>query len=147
MLKGFKDFLMRGNVVDLAVAVVIGSAFGAVVTQLTTSFIEPLIKLIGGGGVSGGAVKVTGRDGAVFFDWAAFVNVVIYFVIVAAVVYFFVVLPMNKLLNLRKRHEEPEPESPSPDVALLTEIRDLLQAQAGGGPTVSTTKPSGPGGL
>ena len=95
MLKGFKDFLMRGNVVDLAVAVVIGTAFAALITQFTKSFIEPLIKLVGGGGVSGGAFKVND----VSFDWAAFVNAVILFLIVAAVVYFFVVVPMNRLLT------------------------------------------------
>ncbi len=58
MVKGFRDFIMRGNVVDLAIAVVIGAAFGGVVTQLTKSFIEPLIKLVGGGGVHGGAFIV-----------------------------------------------------------------------------------------
>jgi large conductance mechanosensitive channel len=138
MLKGFKDFLMRGNVVDLAVAVVIGTAFAALVAQFTKSFIEPLIKLIGGGGVSGGAFKVNG----VPFDWAAFVNAVIAFLIVAAVVYFFVVVPMNHLLSRLKRNEEPESEAPSPDVELLTEIRDLLRAQgAAGGSTITRTDP------
>jgi large conductance mechanosensitive channel len=138
MLKGFKDFLMRGNVVDLAVAVVTGTAFAALVAQFTTSFIEPLLKLIGGGGVSGGAFKVNG----VPFDWAAFVNAVIAFLIVAAVVYFFVVVPMNHLLNRLKRNEEPEQEAPSPDVELLTEIRDLLRAQgAAGGTTITRTDP------
>jgi large conductance mechanosensitive channel len=142
-MKGFKDFLMRGNVVDLAVAVVIGTAFAAVVTQFTKSFIEPLIKLVGGGGVSGGAFTVNG----VPFDWAAFINAVIYFIIVAAVVYFVVVVPVNNLLARRKHAEEPESESPSPDVALLTEIRDLLRAQSGGtaGPTSRT--PIDPGTL
>jgi large conductance mechanosensitive channel len=136
MLKGFKDFLMRGNVVDLAVAVVIGSAFATLVTQFTKSFIEPLIKLAGGGGVSGGAFRVNG----VPFDWAAFVNAVIAFLIVAAVVYFFVVVPMNHLLSRLKRDREPESESPAPDVLLLTEIRDLLRAQGGAaGTTTGTT--------
>jgi large conductance mechanosensitive channel len=138
MLKGFKDFLMRGNVVDLAVAVVIGTAFAALVSQFTKSFIEPLIKLIGGGGKVGGTFDVNG----VLFDWGAFVNAVIYFLIVAAVVYFFVVVPMTKLLSMLKKKEEPEPESPSPDVVLLTEIRDLLRAQRGtGGATVTRGDP------
>jgi large conductance mechanosensitive channel len=140
MLKGFKDFLMRGNVVDLAVAVVIGAAFATLVTQFTESFIEPLIKLLGGGGVSGGAFEVNG----VPFDWAAFVNAVIAFLIVAAVVYFFVVVPMNRLLARRKRHEEPESEAPSPDVVLLTEIRDLLRTQGGATGTAAGT-PVDPG--
>jgi large conductance mechanosensitive channel len=142
-MKGFKDFLMRGNVVDLAVAVVIGTAFAAVVTQFTKSFIEPLIKLVGGGGVSGGAFRVNG----VPFDWAAFVNVVIYFIIVAAVVYFVVVVPINKLLAMRKHADEPEPEAPSPDVALLTEIRDLLRAQSGGTAGSTSRTPIDPGTL
>jgi large conductance mechanosensitive channel len=139
MLKGFKDFLMRGNVVDLAVAVVIGTAFATLVSQFTESFINPLIKLVGGGGVSGGSFTVND----VAFDWAAFVNAVIYFLIVAAVVYFFVVVPMNHLLNRLKRNKEPEPEAPSPDVELLMEIRDLLRAQggAGGGTTTTRTDP------
>jgi len=142
MLKGFKDFLMRGNVVDLAVAVVIGTAFAALVTQFTKSFIEPLIKLIGGGGVTGGAFKVND----VPFDWAAFVNAVINFVIVAAVVYFFVVVPMNHLLSRLRRDKEPEPEAPAPDVLLLTEIRDLLRAQGGAAGTTAGT-PIDPGTL
>jgi large conductance mechanosensitive channel len=141
MLKGFKDFLMRGNVVDLAVAVVIGTAFAALVSQFTKSFIEPLIKLVGGGGVKGGAFEVND----VPFDWAAFVNAVINFVIVAAVVYFFVVVPMNHLLKRLKRDKEPEVEAPSPDIELLTEIRDLLRAQGGGG--AATTRPTDPGTL
>lgn len=142
MVKGFKDFLMRGNVVDLAVAVVIGTAFAALVAQFTKSFIEPLIKLIGGGGVKGGAFYVND----VPFDWAAFVNAVISFLIVAAVVYFFVVVPMNHLLKRLKRDEEPEPEAPSLEVELLTEIRDLLRSQGGTtGTTMST--PIDPGTL
>jgi large conductance mechanosensitive channel len=141
MLKGFKDFLMRGNVVDLAVAVVIGTAFAAVVSQFTESFINPLIKLLGGGGTTGGTFSVDD----VAFDWGAFVNAVIYFIIVAAVVYFVVVVPMNTLLTRLKRNEEPEPEAPSPEIELLTEIRDLLRAQ-GGAAGISTT-PGDPGTL
>jgi large conductance mechanosensitive channel len=142
MLKGFKDFLMRGNVVDLAVAVVIGTAFAALVSQFTESFINPLIKAITGGGKTGGTFTVNDA----VFDWGAFVNAVIYFVIVAAVVYFFVVVPMNTLLKRLKRDEEPEPEAPSPDVELLTEIRDLLRAQ-GGATGTTTGTPVDPGAL
>ena len=99
MLKGFRDFIMRGNVVDLAVAVAIGAAFTGVVNALTTSFIEPLLKLLGGGGVSGGAIVVNG----VAFDWAGFLNSVVNFVIVAAVLYFLVILPMSKAKGLADR--------------------------------------------
>ena len=124
MLKGFKDFILRGNVIDLAVAVVIGAAFGGVVTQLTKSFIEPLLKLVGGGGISGGAFIVNG----VAFDWAAFVNAVINLVIVAAVLYFLVITPMNKIKARIAKPTAPTTPAPTPeDIALLREIRDLLQ--------------------
>jgi large conductance mechanosensitive channel len=123
MLKGFRDFIVRGNVVDLAVGFVMGVAFSTVVTQFTASFLEPLIELVSGGrGVTAGKFEVRGIP----FDWAAFVNAVIAFLLTAAVVYFLVVLPMNKLAERRKRGEEPPPEAPSEEVRLLTEIRDLL---------------------
>ncbi|MFC0526887.1 large conductance mechanosensitive channel protein MscL [Phytohabitans kaempferiae] len=124
MLKGFKDFIMRGNVVDLAVGIVIGAAFTAVVTQLTDSFLEPFIQLLGGGQELSG--KWTVRDAT--FDWAAFVNAVITFLLTAAALYFLVVLPMNKLAERRRRGEEPPPAAPSEEVKLLTEIRDALLA-------------------
>ena len=127
MLKGFKDFILRGNVVDLAVGIVIGAAFTAVVTQFTKSFLEPLIKWIGGGGS-----KLAGTwkpaEGVVF-DWAAFINAAITFVLIAAVLYFLVVLPMNKLAERRRRGVEPEPKAPAEDIALLTEIRDALRGR------------------
>lgn len=126
MIKGFRDFLMRGNIVDLAIAVVIGGAFTAIVTQLTKSFIEPLIKVFGGGGIHGGAFIIRG----ITFDWAAFVNAVINFVIVAAVLYFFIVVPMNRILAKRKREEVAAPAVTPEDVALLQEIRDLLKKQS-----------------
>lgn len=107
MWKGFREFLLRGNVVDLAVAVVIGTAFTGVVTQLSKSFIEPLLKLIGGGGVTGGAVIING----VAFDWAAFVNAVINFIIIAAVLYFLVMVPMRKALELTARKSKTESDS------------------------------------
>ncbi|MGC5305786.1 large conductance mechanosensitive channel protein MscL [Micromonospora zamorensis] len=123
MLKGFKDFIMRGNVVDLAVGIVIGAAFTGVVTQLTKSFLEPLIKAIGGGsGLTAGKWTLNGQ----IFDWAAFINALITFVLTAAVLYFFVVFPMNKLAERRQRGEEPPPAAPSEEVKLLTEIRDAL---------------------
>jgi len=125
MLKGFKDFISRGNVVDLAVGIVIGAAFTALVGQFTKSFLEPLIKVISGGKQLSGTFKV--RD--VVFDWAAFLNACITFVITAAALYFLVVLPMNKLAERRARGEEPEPKAPAEDIRLLTEIRDALIAQ------------------
>ncbi|GAB3356960.1 large conductance mechanosensitive channel protein MscL [Modestobacter lapidis] len=137
MIKGFKDFLLRGNVVDLAVAVVIGAAFTAVVGSFTASFLEPLIGLVGGGGVDGGTVVVDGQR----FTWGAFVNAVITFVLTAAVVYLVVVLPMKTLVERRRRGEEAGPVAPT-QVELLVEIRDLLRAQQGQRPGGD---PSGPG--
>ncbi|MBI3429832.1 MAG: large conductance mechanosensitive channel protein MscL [Actinobacteria bacterium] len=128
MIKGFRDFILRGNVIDLAIAVIIGAAFSGIVTQLTKSFIEPLIKLMGGGGVQGGAFIVNG----VPFDWSAFINAIINFLIVAAVLYFFVVTPMNTILVRRQKNDlvEPGPVVIPEDIALLKEIRDLLKSKA-----------------
>ncbi|GAA3846793.1 large-conductance mechanosensitive channel protein MscL [Saccharothrix violaceirubra] len=127
MIKGFKDFLMRGNVIDLAVAVVIGAAFNAIVTAFTSNLINPLIALFGGNDVKGLAVQLGSTDKTVI-DFGAIITAVINFVIVAAVVYFIFVLPMNKIKERRKRGEEPGPAEPT-DVELLKEIRDLLAAQ------------------
>ncbi len=125
MLQGFKDFLLRGNIVDLAVAVVIGGAFTALVGSFTSSFLQPLIGLVGGGGENGGELVVNGQH----FTYGAFITAVITFVLTAAVVYFVVVTPMKKLNELRDRGKEPEPEGVSEDIALLREIRDALQNQ------------------
>ena len=122
MLKGFKDFLLRGNVVDLAVAVVIGAAFTAVVTAFTTAFLKPLIQLVSGGGELAGTFVVND----VSFDYASFINQVITFVITAAVVYFLVVYPLKAIQDRRRRGEETGPSEPT-DVELLIEIRDLLK--------------------
>lgn len=123
MIKGFKDFVLRGNVIDLAVAVVIGTAFGVVVMSFTSSFIQPMINLALGGGVDGGTFSVDGQ----VFTVGAFINAVIFFLITAAVVYVAVVVPLQRLLERRKTGAEPEVVAPSEDVALLQEIRDLLR--------------------
>jgi large conductance mechanosensitive channel len=123
MLKGFKDFIMRGNVIDLAVGIVIGAAFTAVIGAFTNAFLKPLIQLLSGGeGVAAGAFHVRGIP----FDWASFVNACITFLITAAALYFLVVFPINKLAERRARGEEPPPTAPSEEVKLLTEIRDAL---------------------
>jgi large conductance mechanosensitive channel len=118
MLKGFRDFIMRGNLVELAVAFIVGGAFATVVSTFTAM----LLSLIS---------KITGK-GVNFDSWqpgrvpvGAFVTATIAFLIVAAVVYFFVVTPYNRLQERMSRGEQPAP--PAPDIALLTEIRDLLQ--------------------
>lgn len=137
MIKGFKDFLLRGNVIDLAVAVVIGTAFTALVKAFSDSFLTPLIALIGGGGTNGGEFVINQQH----FTWGAFISAVITFVLTAAVVYFVVVLPVKAIMERRKRGEEAGPAEPT-QVELLVEIRDLLRMQQGAAPGPD---PSGPG--
>ncbi|TYP86188.1 large conductance mechanosensitive channel protein MscL [Blastococcus xanthinilyticus] len=137
VLNGFKDFLFRGNVVDLAVAVVIGSAFTAVVTSFADSFLRPLIGLLGGGGELGGVLEVDDQQ----FTWGAFLSTVITFVLTATVVYFLVVLPIHRLFERRARGEEAGPVGPT-ELELLTEIRDLLRAQQGLDPEGPATPPA-----
>ncbi|SHG57592.1 large-conductance mechanosensitive channel protein MscL [Streptoalloteichus hindustanus] len=136
MLKGFKDFLMRGNVIDLAVAVVVGTAFTAIVTAFTNGVIKPLINTVGGSDAARGlGFNILPGNDSTFLDLGGVINAAINFVIVAAVVYFLLVLPMNKLQERRRRGQEPGPAEPT-DIELLTEIRDLLRAQ--GRTTAST---------
>src|SRR5580765_8032480 len=105
MLKGFKDFLMRGNVVDLAVAVVIGGAFGAVVAALVKDLITPLVGAIfGKPDFSGFVINVNGSP----FLIGDFLNAVIAFLLVAVALYFFVVAPVNAIVERRRRGEAPK---------------------------------------
>jgi large conductance mechanosensitive channel len=129
MIKGFRDFIMRGNIVELAVAVAIGSAFATLVKQFSDSFIRPLVGLVGGGGVGGGIFTIDNQK----FDWGGFVNATIFFLATCAVIYFAVVAPLNALQE-RRRRGQPTPETPPTQEELLTEIRDLLRAQRRGGP-------------
>lgn len=155
-LRGFKDFILRGNVVDLSVGIVIGAAFTALVSSFTNSFIEPLLQLFGAKeapkaeaadaadgaaeaaagapaeNVIGGKFTINGVD----FPWSTFVNGVITFLITAAVLYFLVVTPMNKLAERRKKGVEPEPEATSEEILLLREIRDSLK----GGNAIPTAR-------
>jgi len=128
MLKGFKDFILRGNVVDLAVAVVIGAAFATIVTAFTDSIIKPLINAITPASSPGlGVTLIAGKD-STYVDFAAVITAAINFAIVAAVIYFAVVLPVNVIQERRRRGEETGPAEPT-EVELLAEIRDLLSAQ------------------
>jgi large conductance mechanosensitive channel len=122
MVKGFKEFIMRGNLVELAVAFIIGGAFATVVTSFTAVIMSLISKVVG--------------EGVNFNDWqpgkvpvGVFITATVAFLILAFVVYFFVVTPYNKLQARMSRGEEPAP--PAPDVALLTEIRDLLAGRQG----------------
>jgi large conductance mechanosensitive channel len=127
MVKGFRDFILRGNVIDLAVAVVIGAAFGAVITSLVENIINPLIAAIfGKPDISGvGHFVVNGAN----FSVGAVLQAILNFLFVAAAVYFVLVMPMNRLAEMRKKGQEPELEAPSEEILLLTQIRDLLGDQ------------------
>jgi large conductance mechanosensitive channel len=121
IVKGFRDFILRGNVIDLAVAFVIGLAFTKLIAAFADDFIKPLVNSILGGGITGGAVKVTEGQ---YLQFGAFINDVITFLITAAVVYFIFVLPINKL----RARKAPGPEEPAPETELdlLRQIRDGL---------------------
>ncbi|MBT0566605.1 large-conductance mechanosensitive channel protein MscL [Williamsia sp. CHRR-6] len=129
MLKGFKDFLMRGNVIDLAVAVVIGAAFTAIVKAFTDNIIQPLINAIGGSGTAEGlGFKILSDKANTFVDIGSLITAAINFVVVAAVVYFVIVLPFEKLKSLNASDDPADPAGPT-EAELLGEIRDLLAAQ------------------
>jgi large conductance mechanosensitive channel len=131
MLKGFRDFMFRGNIFGLAVAVVIGTAFTAVVTAVVTNLINPIIAAIGGHNVNGLAVTLVADNPKTVMHFDTVVTAIINFVIIAAIVYFVFVLPMQTILERRKRRDPAVVADPT-DVELLTEIRDLLRQQRGG---------------
>ncbi|MBQ0065332.1 MAG: large conductance mechanosensitive channel protein MscL [Firmicutes bacterium] len=125
-MEEFKAFALRGNVVDLAIGVLIGGAFGALVGALTDDFITPILNCIGGGADLGWSIHLVGDQ---YLLVGHFVSAIINFIIYAFVI-FMIMKSMNKLATLGKKEEEaaPEPEpAPDPNVVLLTEIRDLLK--------------------
>lgn len=127
MLQGFKDFIMRGNVIDLAVGVVIGAAFTAIVTSFSDNIINPLINSVGGADFSGLGLKIIPGNESTFMDFGALITAIINFLLIAAVVYFLIVAPMNKLDEQQKRRKGIDPDAVDPtEQELLTEIRDLL---------------------
>ena len=130
MLKGFKEFLARGNIVDLAVAVVIGTAFTGLVTKFTDAIIQPLINRIGAGKEASYGILQISIGGGQTIDLNVLLSAFINFVLVAAVVYFLVVLPYNKLRTKDKAESAEDKQ-----VRLLTEIRDAV----GGKDTSSVT--------
>jgi len=140
VLKGFREFVMRGNVVDLAVGVVIGAAFGKVIDSFVAAFIDPLVRLVSGGRQVSGRTRVTND---IFIDWGDFINAVITFLLTAAAIYFVIVMPINRLNERRRAGKEPEPapEEQSDEVRLLTEIRDSLRASSpAAGPPAQRTQ-------
>ena len=104
-MDGFKKFLLRGNVVDLAVAVVIGAAFGAVVTAFVSAFITPLVGVFTG--AAGSFKEKAFTAGGATFPYGEFVDALLSFLIIAAVVYFFVVKPVQRLMDRFKTEPEP----------------------------------------
>lgn len=119
MLDGFKKFILRGNVVDMAVGVVIGAAFGGVVTALTKAFLTPLIALVAGKqDYSGLNFVVRGTP----FPVGDFINACISFVLIAAAVYFFVVLPVNALIARMHRGDKPPDPTTKQCPECLSEI-------------------------
>jgi large conductance mechanosensitive channel len=141
MLKGFKAFIMRGNVVDLAVAVIVGAAFGAVVTALVADLLTPLLAAIGGRPDFSNLSFTVNHSK---FRYGAFINAVITFLFIAAAIYFFVVAPLNAIAERRQRRlasGQHDPEPKAEDVVLLEQIRDLLSAQRG--PTATDVPPFG----
>jgi large conductance mechanosensitive channel len=142
MLKGFKEFILRGNVVDLAVAVVIGAAFGAVVTAFVADIITPIVAAIAGK-PDFSALTFTIHHSK--FQYGAFINAVVSFLIIAAAIYFVVVFPLNKLAERRAARlatGQPDPDPKSEDILLLEQIRDLLASQQGGAAAVSAITPT-----
>jgi large conductance mechanosensitive channel len=109
MLKGFRDFILRGNVLDLAVAVVIGAAFSQIINAIVAGFVTPLIALLGG------APNASALNTESFL-WGDILNAIINFLITAAVVYFFIVMPANRLMaRLKPAPPEPQKTRPCPE--------------------------------
>ena len=137
-IKEFKEFALKGNVMDMAVGVIIGAAFQNIVTSLTSSFINPLIALITGGckkdPETGNLILVGGKFniGGVDFDYGTFLSSIFNFLVMALIL-FLLIKGMNKLMAIGKKKEEEkpaEPPKPSNEEVLLSEIRDLLKKQA-----------------
>ncbi len=131
MLKGFKDFLLRGNVIDLAVAVVMGTAFTAVVTAIVNGFVNPILDLFGGANEHGWGFYLDSSKPSTFVALGPIVTAAINFVMIAAILYFILVLPASRIMKKHKTVEQLEQS----EVELLTEIRDLLSegTQSSGG--------------
>ena len=127
MLKGFKEFISRGNAIDLAVGMVIGTAFTAVVTAPVKQVINPLIGGLFGEQNFDDVFQFT--IGTATVQPGAVITALVNFLLVAFALYFFIVLPMNALAARRKKEEAVETPEVSEDVQLLSEIRDLLKAQ------------------
>lgn len=126
MLKGFKDFLLRGNVVDLAVAVVLGTAFVAIVTAFTNGIINPLLALLGGTDELGWGIQLDPDKPATFIALGPIITAAINFLMIALILYFVLVLPATMAKKRFSTADEKLTEN-----ELLIQIRDLLAADRG----------------
>lgn len=130
MIKGFKDFILRGNVIDLAVAVVVGAAFTGLVSAITTNLITPILNAFGGVDAGGWGFYINPSNPETFVNIGVMVTAVITFLITAAVVYFVFVAPMKKLVDLasaRAAAKKVPVKADPTEIDLLVEIRDLLR--------------------
>lgn len=141
MLKGFKDFILRGNVIELSIAVVVGTAFTALVAAFTSNVVNPVIAAAGGVETNGLGFHIWPGNAKTFVNFGAVITAFLTFLITAAVVYFIFVAPMNRINTIVKsRLATAEPEAPLPaDIALLAEIRDLLAELAAPGGAAGPT--------
>lgn len=148
VIAGFRDFVMRGNVIDLAVAVVVGAAFTAVVKSFTDEIVNPVLAAVGGADTAGFGfclrtpAQGCTADAATFVDFGAVFSVLISFLITMMVVYFIFVVPMNRVRQRMTTPAEEIAEEAAAEVVLLTEIRDLLVAQSS---TADSRGVAGPG--
>ncbi|HEX8081098.1 MAG TPA: large conductance mechanosensitive channel protein MscL [Jatrophihabitans sp.] len=135
MLKGFRDFVMRGNIVDLAIAVVIGTAFAKVVDTMVSSIVTPILNALPGVSVNGLSFAIRGGELAdkTTIDFSTIITSIIVFVLTAAVVYFVFVVPMARIQQRRASGLTPEPEAVPEATLLLREIRDALGARPSDG--------------
>jgi large conductance mechanosensitive channel len=139
MIKGFRDFILRGNIVDLAIAVVIGTAFAKVVDTMVSSIVQPVLNALPGVSVNGLSYAIRGGLASkTTISFAAIINALIVFLLTAAVVYFVFVIPMTKIQALRASGQTPEPAAVPEATLLLREIRDALGAR----PTEGTAGPT-----
>jgi large conductance mechanosensitive channel len=150
VIKGSKEFVLRGNIVDLAIAVVIGSAFSRVVDAFVSAIVQPVLRSLPGASVSGwgfalrSGPRFVGADkkNVTYVDFSAIINSIVVFLMTAAVVYFIFVMPMNRLQRLRAKGLAPEPAAVPESTLLLRQIRDALGARPLDG-TVTVPQHSG----
>ena len=126
MIKGFRDFILRGNVIDLAVAVVVGAAFTALVAAVTANLIQPVLNAFGGVDTGSIGFYINPSKPESYVNISAIIGAIITFLITALVVYFVFVAPMKKILDIASRRKQPVKADPR-EVDLLIEIRDLLK--------------------